>query len=378
MGKNLSKKQYKVLHVGKFYPPHMGGMEVYLQQLVSGQSKVMDVAAVVASDLRSTQVESVDGAKIVRGATFGSVASMPIVPMLAWHIRRHPSDLIHMNTPNPGAAFALIASRHPGKLIITHHADTLGRKLLRRMSDPFVRRIMARAVAIIVTSKGYLDSSEELAPFRNKCHIIPLGIDLTPFEQPDTAESKDIRTKYGNRLILAVGRLVPYKGFEYLIRSMKNVNGVLLLIGTGPLREALLRSVEECGVQDKVILLGHVDEIAPYYKAASMVVIPSTTRAEAFGVVQLEAMASGIPVINTDIPSGVPEVSVHGQTGFTVQPHDAEALANAINLLLDDEELRQRFGRAAKERVGSKFSVESMVTQTMDLYASVLASPSVT
>jgi glycosyltransferase involved in cell wall biosynthesis len=377
MGKNLSKKQYKVLHIGKFYPPHMGGMEVYLQQLVSGQSKVMDVAAVVASDLRSTQLEFVDGAKIVRGATFGSVASMPIVPMLAWHIRRHPSDLIHMNTPNPGAAFALLVSRHPGKLIITHHADTLGRKQLRRMSDPCVRRIMARAAAIIVTSKGYLESSEELAPYRNKCHIIPLGIDLTPFERPHTAESKDIRTRYGNRLILAVGRLVPYKGFDYLIRSMKSVQGVLLLIGTGPLREALLRSVEECGVQGKVILLGHVDEIAPYYKAASMVVIPSITRAEAFGVVQLEAMASGIPVINTDIPSGVPEVSIHGQTGFTVPPKDAEALANAINLLLDDEELRQKFGRVARERVRNKFSVESMVAQTMDLYASVLASPSV-
>ncbi len=376
MAKSPQSKQYTVLHLGKFYPPHMGGMEIYLRQLVVGQSSLMDVAAIVANDRRRTQVEYIDGAKIVRAATFGSVASMPIVPTLAWQIRQHEASLIHLNTPNPGAAFALLASRHPGKLIVTHHADTLGRILLRRMSDPFVGKIMERAAAIIVTSKGYLDSSEELAPYRGKCHVIPLGIETTPFEELDPSASHAIRKKFGDRLILAVGRLVPYKGFEYLIRSMRDVHGVLLLIGTGPLREALLRTSKECGVEDRVTVLGHVDEVAPYFKAASMVVIPSTTRAEAFGVVQLEAMASGIPVINTDIPSGVPEVSVHGQTGLTVPPKDAEALADAINKLLDNEALRQKFGQMARERVRNKFSVESMVAQTMDLYASVMASSS--
>ncbi len=376
MAKSPQSKQYTVLHVGKFYPPHMGGMEIYLQQLVVGQSTSIDVAAIVANDARHTQVEYRDGAKIVRAAAFGSVASMPIVPTLAWQIRQHDSSLIHLNTPNPGAAFALLASGHRGKLIVTHHADTLGRKLLRRISDPFVAKIMERAAAIIVTSKGYLDSSEELAPYREKCRVIPLGIEATPFEGLDTSASHAIRTRFGNRLILAVGRLVPYKGFEYLIRSMRDVHGVLLLIGTGPLRESLLRTIKECGVEDKVTVLGHVDEITPYYKAASMLVIPSVTRAEAFGVVQLEAMASGIPVINTNIPSGVPEVSVHGQTGLTVPPRDAGALADAINTLLDDEGLREKFGQMARERVRNKFSVESMVAQTRDLYASVMASSS--
>lgn len=363
-----------ILHLGKYYPPHVGGMEIHLQQLVSRQSKVMDVAVIVANDLRRTQIEVVDGARISRVSSLGVFASMPITPTTVWHIRQNKADLIHLHTPNPGAALAFLASRHSGKLIITHHADTMGREKLRRISGPFVQKAMERAAAIIVTSKRYMDSSEELAPFRDKCRIIPLGVDPAPFERTDVTASQNIRTKYGERLILAVGRLVPYKGFEYLIRSMRNVSGVLLLVGTGQMQEALLSCIYECGVRDKVTMLGHVDEIAPYYRAASIFVIPSITRAEAFGVVQMEAMASGVPVINTDIPSGVPEVSLHGKTGLTVPPKDPEALANAITLLLDNAALRQQFGKAARERVHDRFSVKKMVAQTMDVYDSVMSS----
>lgn len=366
---------YRVLHLGKYYPPHLGGMEVYLQQLVSHQAKVMDVAAIVTNDLRHTQVEFRDGAKITRVASLGVIASMPVTPTMTWHIHQCKVDLIHLHTPNPGAALALLMSQHSGKLIITHHADTLGRKHLRRLSDPIVRKVMKQSAAIIVTSKRYLESSEELAPFRHKCSIIPLGVDdPSSLEAADEALSQQIRSLYGDRLILAVGRLVPYKGFEYLIQSMKNVGGTLLLIGRGPSQGDMQACIKESCVQDKVHMLGHVDDLVPYYKAASMFVMPSITRAEAFGVVQMEAMAAGIPVINTDIPSGVPEVSVHGQTGFTVPPQNPEAMADAINLLLDNTVLRQQFGNAARERVRDRFSVESMVRQTMDLYETVMGS----
>lgn len=363
----------RVLHVGKYYPPHMGGVEIYSQQLVLHQSKTMEVAAIVANDGRQTQVECLDGAKITRVASLGTIASMPITPTMAWHIRQSRAELVHLHTPNPGAALALLVSGNSGRLVITHHADTLGREQIRRISDQFVRRVMERASAIILTSKRYLATSEELAPFRDKCRIIPLGIDPTPFNGDVSAASKSIRTKYGERLILAVGRLVPYKGFEYLIRSMRSVNGVLLLVGTGPLQDELQECIQECGVQDKVVMLGHVEDIAQYYKAASIFVIPSITRAEAFGVVQMEAMAAGVPVVNTDIPSGVPEVSVHGQTGFTVRPKDSSALADAINMLLGNAELRQRFGAAARQRVHDEFSAEKMVARTMAVYDSVMS-----
>lgn len=368
---------YKVLYIGKYYPPHMGGIEIYLQQLVLHQSKVMDVAAIVANDLRRTKVEFLDGAKITRVASLGAIASMPITPTMAWPIRQNKADLVHLHTPNPGAALALLISRHKGKLIITHHSDTLGREQLRKLTDPFVRRVMERAAAIIVTSKRYMETSEELTPFRDKCKIIPLGINPMRFEYQNNEAEARIRNEYGDRLVLAVGRLVPFKGFEYLIRAMKQVSGTLLLIGTGPLQTALKSCIIEYSVFEKVHMIDNVDNalIPPYYRAASIFVMPSITRAESFGIVQVEAMAAGIPVINTDIPSGVPEVSVHGQTGFTVPPKDPEALAQAINLLLDNAELRKQFGVAARRRVKEEFSVEKMAARTMAVYDSVMAEP---
>lgn len=365
-----------ILHLGKYYPPHMGGIEIYLQQLVSHQTRLMNVAVVVANDLRCTQIEEVDGARISRVSSLGVLASMPMTPTMAWHIRENKADLIHLHMPNPGAALALLASRHSGKLVVTHHSDTVGRKQLRRLSDPLVRRIMERSAAIIVTSERYLDSSEELARFRDKCRIIPLGIDPAPFEYRNAEVEARIKHEYGDRLVLAVGRLVPFKGFEYLIRAMRQVSGTLLLIGAGPLQSALKSCIIGCGVSEKVRMLDNVDNalIPPFYRAASIFVMPSITRAESFGIVQMEAMASGVPVINTDIPSGVPEVSVHGKTGLTVPPRDPVALANAITLLLDNPALRLQFGEAARERVREKFSVQKMVAQTMNVYDSVLSS----
>jgi len=370
----LGARKHRVLHLGKFYPPHMGGIEVYLQNLVARQSGVMDVDVLVANDRRRTDFDVLDGARICRVGSLGMLASMPITPTMGWHLRRHETDLIHFHTPNPGGALAILGSGYKGKIVITHHSDTLGREYLKWMSDRFVLRVMERASRIIVTSERYLASSKELHPFRHKCVVIPLGLEMERFENPDEMAVSRIKAEYGDRIIIAVGRLVPFKGFEYLIRAMKNVTGILLLIGAGPQRDFLQECILECGVENRVHLIGNVDNalIPPYYRAASVFVMPSITRAESFGIVQLEAMASGISVVNTDIPSGVPEVSVHGVTGITVSPKDPEALSNAINLLLRDVALRQRFGRAARERVRNGFSAERMVEQTIKLYRSVI------
>ncbi len=353
----------------------MGGIEIYLKNLVCHQAKVMSVSAVVANDSPFTRVECLDGATIVRVGSLGTAHSMPVTPTLPWAIRRMPADLIHLHTPNPGAALALLMSRHAGRVVITHHADTLGRTALRRISDPFVQRVMERAAAVIVTSERYLNSSKELEPYRSKCRIVPLGIEAAGFDTFDPVAIDAIHKRFGSRLVLAVGRLVSFKGFSYLIRGMKEVNGTLLLIGSGPLKSTLHASIAELGIQDKVWMIDNVANalIHPYFQAASVFAMPSITRAESLGIVQLEAMAAGKPVVNTNIPSGVPEVSVHNETGLTVPPGNSEALASAINLLLDDAELRQRLGAAARERVQREFSVEKMIQGTMKVYEAALA-----
>jgi glycosyltransferase involved in cell wall biosynthesis len=233
---------------------------------------------------------------------------------------------------------------------------------------------MKRASAIIVTSQRYLESSEELAPYRAKCHVIPLGIETSYFAEADPQSAAEVRAIYGERIVIAVGRMVPYKGFDVLIRSMKNVEGKLLLIGSGPQEEELKALVESEKLGDKVVMLGRVDDLRPFYQASSIFVLPSRTRAEAFGLVQLEAMASGLPVINTTIDSGVQELSIHGETGLTVVPEDSVALGHAMQLLLADEPLRRRLGSAARLRVALEFTADQMASRVLALYAQVLSS----
>ena len=201
--------------------------------------------------------------------------------------------------------------------------------------------------------------------------MVPLGIDIEESEADTSEEVRAIQTKYGERLIVAVGRLVPYKGFEFLLQAMRSVDATLLLIGEGPLRKYLESARETLGVTKKTHLLGHVENVGPYYKAGQMLVLPSVSRAESFGMVQLEAMAAGIPVVNTDIDSGVPEVSLDGVTGITVAPNDVEALGGAIRTLLNNDEMRSRYGRAAWARVREEFTARQMAQRTLELYAEV-------
>ncbi len=370
--RGVVKDARSILHIGKFYPPHKGGMESHLHDLVVRQAHAHRVGIIVSGDTWRSEVSELDCAHVHRVGRITTVASMPVCPALCSVIRKTPADLVHLHTPNPGAACAFLLSRHAGKLIITHHADTMGRKVLRHFSDPFVMRAMERASHIIVTSKRYLESSAELAPYREKCRIIPLGIDLPARTSVSEKEARKLRMEFGDRIVLAVGRLVPYKGFDVLIRAMRQVNAHLLLIGSGPLAADLTAVAVAAGVSQKVSMLGHVQDLSPYFAAASIFILPSVTRAEAFGVVQIEAMAAGLPVVNTDLDSGVPEVSRHGETGFTVPPGDADALAHAMTLLLDRSDLRLQFAAAAAARARTEFSADRMAARTMNLYDEVL------
>jgi len=333
---------------------------------------VAQVKVIVANSVLRRESSLLEGVSVTRVARVATIASMPVCPGLVGAIRSSPADLVHIHMPNPGAALAFLMSGHPGRVVITHHADTMGRQFLRRFSDPFVRSLMRRASRIIVTSNRYLRSSPELLPFRDKCRIIPLGIDVQKTICTDSEAILRIRQQFGERLILAIGRLVPYKGFDILIRAIEHMDAKLLLIGVGPQSESIAKLVRSENLEKKVVMLGKVDDIRPYLAAASIFVLPSVTRAEAFGIVQLEAMAAGLPVINTDIDSGVPEVCLHGKTGITVPPLDPAALSEAMRLLLNRNDLRVQFGQAASARVRAEYTTDLMAERTLSLYAEVL------
>ncbi len=367
----------RVLHVGKFYPPHMGGIETHLQALCAELSKQLDLRVVVASDNRERMDEVLGNVRISRIPTHFTFASTPLCPGMISQIRGSEADIVHIHLPNPMAVLAYLASGHRGRLVVTYHSDTVRQKVLGALFEPLLHQCLRRSSAIIATSPDYRRTSEVLARYQDRCHVIPYGIALDQFEHSDPAAVAKIRAELGERLVISVGRLVYYKGFEYLIQAMRQVAGRLVIIGDGPLRPKLQELARELGLQDKIVLAGEIqnERIVPYYHAADVFALASVARSEAFGIVQIEAMAAGLPVVNTRLDSGVPFVSLHDQTGLTVPPRDSEALAQAINRLLDDAPLRRSLGMAAQVRARQEFSLEIMTARTFQLYQSVLGSP---
>jgi rhamnosyl/mannosyltransferase len=364
-----------VLQVGKFYPPHMGGIETHLQALCGALVPHANVRVIVSSDDRHTVEEIVDAVPVARLATLLTAFSTSISPAMVSRIRDSGAELVHIHLPNPAAVLAYLASGHRGRLIVTYHSDTVKQKFLGRMFEPLLHAALRKSAAIIATSPNYLATSPVLQAFRDRCHVIPYGIDTAQFEQCDAEAVRGVRQRFGERLVVSVGRLVYYKGFEVLIRAMASVRGKLVIVGEGPLRGELERLAAQLGVTENVVFAGEINNasLTTYYHAADLFALASVARSEAFGIVQIEAMAAGLPVVNTSLDSGVPFVSVDGKTGLTVPPGDPQALAAAINRLLDDEGLRQTLGQAGVRRAKREFSLDTMLRRTLQLYGSVAA-----
>ena len=366
-------RKLRVLQVGKFYPPHIGGMETHLQALCNGLRNRADLRVIVSNESRNTVDEVIDSVPVARLSTLLTAFSTSISPGMVSRIRHADADLIHLHLPNPAAVLAYLASGYRGRLVVTYHSDIVRQKVLGRMFEPLLYAVLRRSAAIIATSSNYVATSPVLQAFRDRCHLIPYGIDTAQFEQCDPDAVARIRARLGERLVVSVGRLVYYKGLKYLIRAMADVRGKLVIVGDGPLRRNLETLATRLGVADKVSFAGEVENAAAlaHYHAAAVFVLASVARSEAFGIVQIEAMAAGLPVVNTSLDSGVPLVSLHEETGLTVRPADPPALAAAINRLLDNPPLRQQYGQAGAQRARQEFGLDQMLERTLHLYRSV-------
>jgi len=370
----MSTRKLRILHVGKFYPPHRGGIETHLELVCQGLSRHCEVSVVVANDSHRTQTDQLGGVAVTRVGTLGHLAGTAISPGMIRAIQKLPADIVHLHWPNPTAMVAYLASRHTGRLIVSYHSDVVRQKLLARGFAPLLNRILNRADAVIAASPRNVEASDILQTVKGKCSVIPYGLPIKSYDFVNHAEVERIRSKYGPRLLLGVGRHVYYKGFDFLIAAMQHVDATLLLVGDGPLRHELEGLSKRLRVDDRVVFLGEVENVIPYYHAANVFVLPSVARSEAFGIVQIEAMACRRPVINTSLDSAVPFVSIGGETGLTVAPKNVAELAAAMNLLLSDEELRRRYGAAARRRVETQFDAKVMTRRTLDLYEEVLNS----
>ncbi len=365
----------RVLHVGKFYPPHKGGMETHLRDLCERLRGEVETEVIVAGREARDVEETVGGVRVVRARTLFNVGAAPVCPGMVRRIRESRADIVHLHFPNPAAVLSYLASGHRGALVVTYHSDIVRQRWTGLAFRPVLEHLLRRARAVIATSPDYVESSPVLRRFRARCRVIPLGIEPERFERRDEGAVSRIRALYGPRLVLAVGRLIYYKGFEHLVRAMRETDGRLVIVGDGPLRPLLERERDAWGLHERVALPGEVEDVTPHLQAADVFALPSVARSEAFGIVQLEAMACGVPVVNTRLPSGVPFVSPDGVSGITVAPGDAGALARALNQLLDNPGLRALYGEAGRRRVRAEFTADLMAERTLRLYREVAGVP---
>jgi len=294
-------------------------------------------------------------------------------------LRRSAIDLLHFHVPNPTMLLALALVRPQVPLVITYHSDVIKQKVRRLLLRPFEHLVFRKATMILPTSPSYQEGSPLLQFYQDKVHILPLGLDLAAYYAPSPGAREHahrLEAEHGKPLWLAVGRLVYYKGLHNAIVALAAVPGKLLIVGQGPLEQDLKQLAAQVGVADRVIWQGRAsdEELVGVYHAATAFWFTSNERSEAYGLVQIEAMASGCPVINTAIPgSGVSWVSRNNETGLTLPVNDPKALAQAALRLLNEPGLRARFSAAARDRVGQEFDHLVMARRSLDFYHQVLS-----
>jgi rhamnosyl/mannosyltransferase len=365
-----------VLQIATFFTEH-GGVEKSVSDLSHALSERHEVQVLCTT--RGQDVQRTAGKISVTAAgSLISVSGRPVSPGFVRELNKRSCDVAHYHLPCPMAMLADPFAAPKAKIkVATWHHDLVRHKLFNAVTRPLVQRFLDSVDRIIVTAPALIEATPILRSYRDKCEVIPLGIDDSRFANVDHGEISDVRGKFGHPLVLYVGRLVYYKGCEVLIKAIRRTkNAQLVMVGTGPLQQELLQLIESEGVADRVQMVGWQSDqvLRTLFQACDLFVLPSTLPTECFGLVQVEAMLCGKPVINTNLPTGVPWVSTHGDTGLTVEPGDIEGLARSIQFLLDDHELRQTYGSNARRKAQEMFTLKRQCTQTVRLYNELLSS----
>lgn len=380
----------RILQLGKFYPIS-GGVEKVMWDLTRGISFRGVRCDMLCCGLRREVRQRVPGSFFGKRheIVFNEYGKCTVVPAIAkvaatmislrllFELRRvmRDYDIIHVHHPDPMAALALRLSGYKGKVVLHWHSDILKQKTLLKLIGPVLRWLIDRADVIVGTTPVYVKDSSFLQGVRNKLTAIPIGINPVT---PDNSGAERIRARYkGKKLIYSLGRLVGYKGYEYLIEAARYLpdDYQILIGGDGPDRDSLVLKIMECGVVGKVTLLGYIDaeDFAAYYTACDVFALSSIYKTEAFAIVQIEAMSCGKPVVATQIEgSGVSWVNRHGYSGLNVEPRNAKAMADAILEITGDSDTYRDYCGRAQSRYKELFTYDVMIDSCINLYKSLL------
>jgi rhamnosyl/mannosyltransferase len=360
----------RILHLYKDYYPVLGGIENHVCMLAEAQASLgHDVTVLVTSLDGRTREERLNSVRVIYAARLANISSAPLSTAWARLLERERPDIAHLHFPYPPGEIANLFFGHATRTVLTYHSDIVRQKYLRLAYAPFMSHVLTRVDAIIATSPNYIASSAILSRWKSKTVVIPLGIDPGPFltapaEQP------------GSNTLLFVGRLRYYKGLNYLLDALPSLPETrLIIVGTGQMERAWRDQADRLGLSGRVEWRGDVPDadLPACYAAASVFVLPASERSEAFGTVQLEAMASARPVVSCDVGTGVGWVNRDEMTGLVVPPRDPAVLSQALARLLADKVLREKMGTAGRQRVLEEFTLDKMVGRVMDLYSRLLS-----
>lgn len=364
----------KILQLGKFYPIR-GGVEKVMWDLTRGLSaRGLDCDMLCAELDRDEVIQMNAHGRVICVKAWRKQAGTMIAPAMVSWLRKHQKDydIVHIHHPDPMAAIALKLSGFKGRVILHWHSDIVKQKTLLRFYAPIQRWLINRADTIIGTTKVYLQESPFLQDVQEKTIAIPIGIEPITYE-PSLVQSWKNRFS-GKRIILSIGRLVPYKGLDYLIAasSLLGPEYQVLIVGEGPSRDELEEQIRRKGVAGKVKLLGYLedDDAHALLSACNVFVLSSIQKSEAFGIVQIEAMSLGKPVVATEVPeSGVSWVNAPGVSGLNVPVKNPEALAAAIQEICGDETLYQSLSEGARKRFYEQFTLKMMIDTVISIYS---------
>jgi rhamnosyl/mannosyltransferase len=371
----------KVLCFGRLPGASKGGMERHVESLIVGLAGKVRFVNLVPSRDGPARDRRLGESLVYELPAFSLAYNAPISPTMPWRAwrlhREWRFDLAHLHFPDPMSHLAALALPRSLPIVVSWHSDIVRRKRFGAIYRPFVERILRRAAAVVVGTPAHFRSSEVLpaAGVQDKLAQVPYGVDFSRFAHAGPGVAQ-IRRRFGERIVFALGRHVYYKGFEFLLEAMAALpDAHLILGGEGPLTGELRARAADLGVATRVTFVGEIpdEQLADFYFACDVFCMPSVEPAEAFGLVQVEAMACGRPVVCCELHNGVTYVNRHNETGLVVPPRQPAALADALRRLLDDVTLRVRLGNAAAERVRREFSLHAQCEAMLKVYQRVAA-----
>jgi rhamnosyl/mannosyltransferase len=350
-----------------------GGIERHVSDLMSGLNHEVEVAV---GDKHGPRGSS-DG-PVHHMREYARLGGVPVTPSLVGLVRRGRYDVIHVHSPDPTGEVVMAMFGGSAARVLTYHTDIDRGSRFAPVYERLFAYVFDHCERVITTSERLVERSRVLSDLHHrdpeKLTVIPLGVDIERFTPEATERSRALSERWSSPVVLFLGRLRYYKGLTFLIDAMRNVPGVLVIAGDGPDRTRI-HDLARASLGERAILLGAPteEELPDVYRACDVFCLPSISHAEAFGLSAVEAMASGKPVVTTEVGTATSLINKDGETGLVVPPRDARSLSEALHSLVEDRGAAKRMGEAARSRVVERYDRRIMLDRIATVYEEAVA-----